>query len=83
MKKIMVISVFGWAIVGAACLTVSCTSNAPAGLNFQSPVQTLVAINPTFTPTPTRTMTPTFTPTDTATATPTDTPTSTATPTPT
>lgn len=61
--------------MGGFGLTVSCTSDAPSGPNFQSPIQTIVAINPTFTPTPTHTMTPTSTPTDTPTATMTATPT--------
>lgn len=71
MKKFFAYSLIGWAILGTGFLMVSCTSNLPSKPNFQSPVQTIEAINPTFTPTSTSTptSTPTITPTSTITGT--------------
>lgn len=66
-KKILVLllvtAVGAWAVL----MNMACNANAPSSPNFQSPVQTISANNPTltFTATFTSTFTPTFTPTGT------------------
>lgn len=61
--------------LGALLLNLSCSATTPtAANNFQNPVQTVAAVNPSFTPTFSHTPTSTFT------ITPTGTPTSTPTP---
>jgi sugar lactone lactonase YvrE len=57
----------------ATVLGLACSTN-PTSPNFQSPIQTIVAINPSFTPTFTYTYTPTYTFTQTFTPTSTFTP---------
>jgi streptogramin lyase len=75
MKKTIVTLFFLAAGLSGLCLTFSCSTSTPTSPGgFQAPVETLVAINPSFTPTAT------FTPTITPTITPTGTPTATFTP---
>ena len=60
--------------IGALTLELACSTKTPNSPNFQAPLQTIVAANPTLTYTatssPTNTPTVTFTPTNTATTTP-------------
>ena len=75
MKKIFIFSLFSTLILGAAYFSMSCSINKDATApDFQGPVLTLVAINPSLTPTNTFTNTPTTTATNTPTCTPTPTP---------
>lgn len=76
MKKLFILLTFGLAGVSAMYFNMACTTKSPSAPNFQSPLQTIVAINPTltatftFTPTPSFTNTPVITPTPFATNTP-------------
>jgi len=70
MKKLFTILLFGFIGVCAMYLNMACTAKSPSAPNFQSPLQTIVAINPTITPTFTFTPTLTFTPTPVITPTP-------------
>ncbi len=85
MKKFFTILLFGCLGLSAALMNMSCNATSPSSANFESPLQTIVAINPSFTATPTFTFTPTSThtcpPADTATFTPTGTLTPSLTPT--
>lgn len=74
-KKLFILLLLSMPALGALLLNLSCSATTPtAANNFQSPVQTIVAVNPSLTPTYT------FTPTSTFTLTPTGTPTTTPTP---
>ncbi|HEY5037705.1 MAG TPA: 6-bladed beta-propeller [bacterium] len=72
MKKLLVLLLFTLLGFSAMCFNMSCSANRdPSAPNFQSPIQTIVAINPTITPTFSFTpLPPTPTPTITATSTP-------------
>ncbi|HJT25640.1 MAG TPA: hypothetical protein VJ873_13780, partial [bacterium] len=81
MKKILILLALSLPAVGALFMNLSCSATTPtASNNFQNPVQTIVYINPSFTPTNTFTQTNTFSPTPTGTPTKTPTPYVTSTP---
>jgi len=67
MKKFLVGSLFGFMVLCAVLANISCSNTPTSANNFQSPVQTIVALNPsnTATFTSTFTFTPTITPTPT------------------
>ena len=73
-KKLFIFLMFGLIGIWATYFNMACTSKSSSAPNLQSPLQTVVAINPTWTFTPTVTATftstPTFTPTITGTPTP-------------
>jgi NHL repeat len=72
-KKLFILLMFGFVGVCAMYFNMACTSKSPSAPGFQTPLQTIVAINPPWTNTPTNTLTftPTITPTPTNTGTPT------------
>ncbi len=57
-KKLFILLMFGLVGIWATYFNMACTSKSPSAPNFQSPLQTVVAINPTWTATPTSTNTP-------------------------
>lgn len=79
MKKFFIFLLLGSAVVGAVFINISCNTASPTTSNFQSPIGTIVALNPTITPTFTFTPTVTFTVTPTPTVTNTPAPFQTAT----
>jgi sugar lactone lactonase YvrE len=80
-KKALILLLLATPLLAALVLNWSCSAKTPtAATNFQNPVQTIAAINPTLTFTPTFTFTPTYTFTPTGTPTGTFTPYVTATP---
>ena len=82
MKSLSRVFLFLSLVLGACLADLACKVNTPsAPSNYQTALSTIVAANPTFTPTATPTVTPTPTITPTPTVTPT--PTITVTPTPT
>lgn len=74
MKRFAFILLLSGLGLSAAYFAVSCSSNPTTPGGFQAPLQTVVAINPSWTPTFTSTPTLTFTPTATPTVTHTPTP---------
>src|ERR1039457_5732947 len=60
-KKLFILLMFGLVGIWAIYFNMACTTKSPSAPNLQSPLQTIVAINPTWTFTPTATNSPTIT----------------------